>query len=97
MRATAKFSCVCVLAAGLSAGLTAMASGQTYTATLTGTVSDPNGAVVPNTKIVATNQGTKIEYAANSNDLGVYTIRFLPIGEEDPQFGAPTQMGVFSL
>jgi 3' terminal RNA ribose 2'-O-methyltransferase Hen1 len=26
-----------------------------------------------------------------------YAVRFLPIGEEDPQVGAPTQMGVFSL
>ena len=26
-----------------------------------------------------------------------YTVRFLPIGEEDAQVGAPTQMGVFSL
>ena len=25
-----------------------------------------------------------------------YAVRFLPIGEEDPQVGAPTQMGVFS-
>lgn len=26
-----------------------------------------------------------------------YTVRFLPVGEEDAQVGAPTQMGVFSL
>jgi 3' terminal RNA ribose 2'-O-methyltransferase Hen1 len=26
-----------------------------------------------------------------------YGVRFLPVGEEDPQVGAPTQMGVFSL
>jgi len=26
-----------------------------------------------------------------------YGVRFLPIGEEDSQVGAPTQMGVFSL
>jgi hypothetical protein len=25
-----------------------------------------------------------------------YTARFLPVGEEDAQVGAPTQMGVFS-
>jgi len=81
MRATAKFLCVCVLAAELFAGLTAMASVQTYTATLTGTVSDPNGAVVPDTKVLATNQGTKLEYVAHSNDVGVYTIPFLPVGE----------------
>jgi 3' terminal RNA ribose 2'-O-methyltransferase Hen1 len=26
-----------------------------------------------------------------------YSVRFLPVGEEDPRVGAPTQMGVFSL
>ncbi|HYG81632.1 MAG TPA: 3' terminal RNA ribose 2'-O-methyltransferase Hen1 [Pyrinomonadaceae bacterium] len=26
-----------------------------------------------------------------------YTARFLPVGDEDPQVGAPTQMGVFTL
>lgn len=26
-----------------------------------------------------------------------YSVRFLPVGEEDPQLGAPTQMGVFGL
>lgn len=26
-----------------------------------------------------------------------YTVRFLPVGDEDPQVGAPTQMGVFTL
>jgi 3' terminal RNA ribose 2'-O-methyltransferase Hen1 len=25
-----------------------------------------------------------------------YTVRYLPVGDEDPQIGAPTQMGVFS-
>ena len=32
-------------------------------------------------KVIATNQGTKIEHSAQSNDSGVYTIPFLPIGE----------------
>ena len=26
-----------------------------------------------------------------------YTVRFLPVGDDDPQAGAPTQMGVFTL
>jgi 3' terminal RNA ribose 2'-O-methyltransferase Hen1 len=26
-----------------------------------------------------------------------YAVRFLPVGDEDPQLGAPTQMGVFTL
>jgi hypothetical protein len=47
---------------------------------VTGTVSDPQGAAVPNVKVVATNQGTKLEYTAQSSAAGVYTIPFLPVG-----------------
>ncbi len=25
-----------------------------------------------------------------------YAVRFLPVGEEDPEVGAPTQMGIFA-
>jgi 3' terminal RNA ribose 2'-O-methyltransferase Hen1 len=35
-------------------------------------------------------------WAARISDRFGYTARFLPVGEEDPQVGAPTQMGVFS-
>ncbi len=55
-------------------------AGQTYTATVTGTVTDPNGNAVPNVKITATNQATKIDYTAQSTSSGGYTIPFLPVG-----------------
>jgi hypothetical protein len=80
MKATAKLFRTCLL--GLAALLIplASASAQTYTATVTGAVSDPQGAAVPNVKVVATNQGTKLEYTAQTIDAGVYTIPFLPVG-----------------
>jgi hypothetical protein len=53
---------------------------QTYTATVTGTVTDPNDNAVPNVKITATNQATKINYTAQSGNSGAYTIPFLPVG-----------------
>jgi hypothetical protein len=53
---------------------------QTYTATMTGTVVDPAGAAVPKVKVVAVNEGTKLEYRAETSDAGVYRISFLPIG-----------------
>lgn len=56
------------------------ATAQTYTATLTGTVADPQGSAVPNAKVIATNQGTKLEYTAKTSDSGNYTIPFLPVG-----------------
>ncbi len=80
MKSTAKLFRVCLLTIGLMISLLSTASAQTYTATVTGTVSDPNGATVPKVKVTAVNQGTKVEYAAQTNDAGVYTIPFLPVG-----------------
>jgi hypothetical protein len=54
--------------------------GQTYTATVTGTVVDAGGAAVPKVKVVAVNQATKLENMAETSDAGVYRIPFLPIG-----------------
>ncbi|MBS1877344.1 MAG: TonB-dependent receptor [Acidobacteria bacterium] len=57
-----------------------IASAQTITASITGTVSDPSGAVVPNVKVTATNTSTNQAYNANSNESGVYNLLFLPVG-----------------
>jgi Carboxypeptidase regulatory-like domain len=54
--------------------------GQTVTATLTGTVTDQTGAVVPGVTVTAKNQGTELEYTAESSAAGAYTIPFLPVG-----------------
>jgi len=53
---------------------------QTSTATITGTVSDSQGARLSNTKIIVTNTetGTSTESATNAN--GAYTVASLPIG-----------------
>ncbi|MCI0722847.1 MAG: TonB-dependent receptor, partial [Acidobacteria bacterium] len=80
MKNPARIHVACLMVLGLTLSLGPGAMAQTVTATLTGTVSDQSGALVPNVKVVATNQGTKIEHAAQSNDSGVYTIPFLPIG-----------------
>jgi hypothetical protein len=78
MRA-AKHFCALLLVFGLIfPPLTATA--QTYTATLTGTVADPQGSAIHDAKVVATNTGTKLEYTAKTSDSGVYTIPFLPVG-----------------
>jgi hypothetical protein len=80
MKSAAKTLWICLLVLGLSFTPTTSASSQTYTATVTGTVSDTQGASVPKVRVVATNQGTKLEYTAQTSDAGVYTIPFLPIG-----------------
>lgn len=41
---------------------------------------------------------TRAEFEAWAEELAVrydYTVRFLPVGPEDPDLGPPTQMGVF--
>jgi len=54
---------------------------QTITGSITGTVTDPSGAVVTNVKITATNVGTNVTNTAVTNDAGVYNIPFLPVGQ----------------
>ena len=55
--------------------------GQTTRATLTGTVTDPNGAVVPDAVVSATNVATNINNRATTNQGGSYTFTALPPGE----------------
>jgi hypothetical protein len=53
---------------------------QTDTATITGQVADPSGAVLPKAAIEAANQDTGLKHRADSNEAGVYVIPALPIG-----------------
>lgn len=54
--------------------------GQGERSTLNGIVTDPNGAVVPNANVVATNIGTNIEFKAVTTEAGVYRLPLLPAG-----------------
>ena len=56
------------------------APAQTTFATITGTVVDSSGAVVPHVNVTATNVETNIKSEAVSNDAGVYTISQLKEG-----------------
>jgi hypothetical protein len=53
---------------------------QTVSGSMTGTVLDPSGAVVPNATVTAINVATGVRSSTTSNSAGVYSIRFLPIG-----------------
>jgi hypothetical protein len=59
---------------------TAFGRAQTVTGTITGTVNDPSGAVIPGAHIVAVNTDTGVNSSATSDSAGVYRIGFLPIG-----------------
>src|SRR5436305_4815250 len=54
---------------------------QTITGSITGTVTDPSGAVITNVRITATNTGTNVTHTAVTNESGVYNLVFLPIGQ----------------
>lgn len=54
---------------------------QTITATITGTVTDQTGAVVPNAKVTATNVATNVAASTQTNESGIYSLLFLPVGQ----------------
>src|SRR5436190_17773996 len=56
------------------------AHGQSATATLSGTVEDTNGAVVPGAAITAVNNGTQLTRKTTTNEQGHFTIPLLPPG-----------------
>ncbi|MCC6540321.1 MAG: TonB-dependent receptor [Bryobacterales bacterium] len=58
--------------------LVASAFAQEYRATLSGRITDPQGAVVPGVKIVAVQVETAAKFETVSGQDGLYTIPFLP-------------------
>jgi len=54
---------------------------QVTTGDILGTVIDPSGAVVPNAKIVVTNNATQQKRVTQSDAAGQYTFTLLPAGE----------------
>jgi hypothetical protein len=54
--------------------------GQSDRATITGTVTDTSGAVVPDATVTAIDPSTKAAYTTKTNGNGVYSIPGLPIG-----------------
>ncbi|MEP6900657.1 MAG: TonB-dependent receptor, partial [Actinomycetota bacterium] len=54
---------------------------QQPTATLTGVVSDTNGAVISGATITAINKATNFSRTTTTNDKGIYVISSLPVGE----------------
>ncbi|WP_446741725.1 carboxypeptidase regulatory-like domain-containing protein [Silvibacterium acidisoli] len=63
--------------------------GQGVTADISGTVTDETGAVVPGAQVVATNTATNVATSAVTNGSGVYSIRFLQIGNYTLTVTAP--------
>jgi hypothetical protein len=74
---------------------------QTITGSITGLVTDPTGAVVGGAKVTATNVLTGVITPTVTNASGIYSLRFLQIGQykvsaESPSF-SPQTTSVFTL
>src|SRR4051794_8293686 len=54
--------------------------GQETTGTITGLISDPSGAVVPNVELTVVNVGTSATFKTSTNSAGTYIFRTLPVG-----------------
>jgi hypothetical protein len=76
-----------ILAATLAVPVVDLA--QTTFATITGLVTDPNGAVVPSAVVTATNLETNYQYSARSNETGNYSIGRLLGGRYNLRTEAP--------
>src|ERR1700685_746267 len=73
----------------LVACLTAMASAQTDTARVTGTITDSTGAVLPNATVTITDAGTGRVVTATTDGSGQYTVNALAIGKYHIDVTAP--------
>src|ERR1041385_5290324 len=60
--------------------LSGISFGQGPVGTLTGTVTDPAGSVVPGATVIATNDATKVETKTTTTGTGTYTMPYLPAG-----------------
>jgi hypothetical protein len=54
---------------------------QTITGSITGTVTDAGGAVVSGATVTATSVATGALVSTQTNNTGVYTLKFFPIGQ----------------
>src|SRR5437764_811820 len=69
-----------VAAVALLVAMAAPSSAQTIRGTITGTVADSTGAVLPGATVTATNTATGISLTATANQQGAYTIPLVPSG-----------------
>jgi Carboxypeptidase regulatory-like domain/TonB dependent receptor len=78
---------VCFFAA--LAACAAALFGQAANGTITGTVTDPAGAVVPNAPVRVRNTGTGVTYQTVTTKTGDYTVTELPVGTYQVTIQAP--------
>ena len=95
----AGLSTILVAAVLLAASMSML--GQLSTATASGTVTDPDGAVIPNATVLFTQTATNFTRSITTDDQGAYRAPFLPIGPYSVRVSAsgfePTIQSGFAL
>jgi hypothetical protein len=71
---------ICVLVFGMLLFASTGAYSQVYNGEIVGSITDSNGAAIPNVAVTATNIGTNKKYPTTTNNSGEYAIPQLPIG-----------------
>ncbi|MGH9928775.1 MAG: carboxypeptidase-like regulatory domain-containing protein [Pyrinomonadaceae bacterium] len=79
-RSLSRNACASAAAIFLLMALASTLSAQTFRGSILGTVTDPNGAVLPGATVTARNIGTAIERTTSSDEFGNYTIAELQTG-----------------
>jgi len=69
-----------ILSAMLILSLASVLRGQSPNASLTGSITDPDKAVIPGAKVTAIRTDTNLHYESTTNDLGYYYVTDLPPG-----------------
>ncbi|MFY9802268.1 MAG: carboxypeptidase-like regulatory domain-containing protein [Candidatus Acidiferrales bacterium] len=62
---------------------------QVVNGSLSGTVVDPTGAVVPDVQITATNSETQQQFKSKSDSAGIFRLSLLPVGIYNIEFTKP--------
>jgi hypothetical protein len=65
------------------------ASAQVISGTISGTVQDSTGAIIPNASVVLTNQATRDHRTSTSNSSGLFSFTGLPSGDFSISVTAP--------
>src|SRR5437867_6114540 len=69
-----------LLSAVVLLSLSSVAIAQVATGSISGTVTDPNGASVPGARVLATNTATGLVTETLSSEAGLYVFATLPVG-----------------
>src|SRR4051812_927968 len=70
-------------------GISITAHAQVYSGSLTGVVTDPSGAAVPNAQVALTDEERGFAYPAKTDNDGRYVLRNLPPGRYRLSLTAP--------